>query len=223
MADFSKIDIDNDSYNVKDVTARNPSFSQASTRTNIASGESLSSLFGKIKKWFADLKTVAFSGSYNDLSDQPTIPTVNNGTLTIQKNGTNVKTFTANQNSNTTANITCANKPNILNGNTGTIAVPAQSFKEVSSLTVPTCQCAIITGSIEHTANGNALSVNIGTVQNGDNVVSQADYGNRAFSVNTANVTFILTNVSTNTPVYMNVWSESAINVTVKSLRAVYF
>lgn len=33
------------------------------------------------------------------------IPTVNDGTLTIQKNGTNVATFSANQSSNTTANI----------------------------------------------------------------------------------------------------------------------
>lgn len=33
------------------------------------------------------------------------IPTVNNGTLTIQKNGTNVQTFTANQSGNVTANI----------------------------------------------------------------------------------------------------------------------
>ena len=33
-------------------------------------------------------------------------PTVNNGQLTIQKNGTNVQTFTANQSSNVTANIT---------------------------------------------------------------------------------------------------------------------
>ena len=33
-------------------------------------------------------------------------PTVNNGQLTIQKNGTNVTTFTANQSSNATANIT---------------------------------------------------------------------------------------------------------------------
>ena len=35
-----------------------------------------------------------------------TIPTVNNGTLTIQKNGATVQTFTANQSSNATANIT---------------------------------------------------------------------------------------------------------------------
>lgn len=39
-------------------------------------------------------------------SDIPTVPTVNNATLTIQKNGTTVNTFTANASSNVTANIT---------------------------------------------------------------------------------------------------------------------
>jgi len=52
------------------------------------------------------LATVATSGSYNDLSNKPTIPTVNDATLTIQKNGTTVNTFTANASSNVTANIT---------------------------------------------------------------------------------------------------------------------
>ena len=47
-----------------------------------------------------------FSGSYNDLTDKPTIPTVNNATLTIQKNSTSVGTFTANASSNKTINIT---------------------------------------------------------------------------------------------------------------------
>lgn len=54
----------------------------------------------------SDLATVATSGSYNDLKNTPTIPTVNNGTLTIQKNGTTVATFSANQSGNATANIT---------------------------------------------------------------------------------------------------------------------
>lgn len=56
------------------------------------------------------LATVATSGSYNDLKNKPTIPTVNNGTLTIQKNGTNVTTFSANQSGNATANITVPTK-----------------------------------------------------------------------------------------------------------------
>ena len=50
-----------------------------------------------------DLATVATSGSYNDLTDKPTI---GNATLTIQKNGTNVDTFTANATTNKSINIT---------------------------------------------------------------------------------------------------------------------
>lgn len=47
-------------------------FTQASTRANLSTGEKLAVSFGKLMKWFADLKTVAFSGSYNDLSNKPT-------------------------------------------------------------------------------------------------------------------------------------------------------
>lgn len=43
---------------------------------------------------------------YSSIDGTPTIPTVNNGTLTIQKNGTTVQTFSANQSGNVTANIT---------------------------------------------------------------------------------------------------------------------
>ena len=61
------------------------------------------------------LATVATSGSYNDLSNRPTIPTVNNGMLTIQKNGTTVETFSANQSGNVTANITVPTKASDVN------------------------------------------------------------------------------------------------------------
>lgn len=48
-----------------------------------------------------------FSGSYNDLTDKPTIPSAaNNGTLTITQNGTSKGTFTANQSSNATIALT---------------------------------------------------------------------------------------------------------------------
>lgn len=49
-------------------------FSAASARENVKTGERLSVIVGKIAKWFADLKTVAFTGSYNDLANKPTIP-----------------------------------------------------------------------------------------------------------------------------------------------------
>ena len=57
-----------------DVNSLSPTFTEATDRVNVMSGETIPTLFGKIKKWFADLKKVAFSGSYNDLSDTPTIP-----------------------------------------------------------------------------------------------------------------------------------------------------
>lgn len=50
---------------------------------------------------------VATSGAYSDLTGTPTIPTVNDATLTIQQNGVNVQTFTANASTNATANIQC--------------------------------------------------------------------------------------------------------------------
>ena len=48
------------------------SFTQASARENIKSGDKLSTILSKLAKWFADLKSVAWSGSYNDLTAVPT-------------------------------------------------------------------------------------------------------------------------------------------------------
>lgn len=42
------------------------------------------------------------------IKNKPTIPTVNDGTLTIQQNGVTLDTFTANQSGNTTVNITAS-------------------------------------------------------------------------------------------------------------------
>lgn len=55
------------------------------------------------------------------LPSSTTIPTVNNATLTIQKNGTNVQTFTANQSTNVTANITVPTKTSELTNDSGFI------------------------------------------------------------------------------------------------------
>ena len=64
------------------------------------------------------------TSSSNDayIKNKPTIPTVNNATLTIQKNGTTVKTFTANASTDVTANITVpTNTSDLTNdGETGT-------------------------------------------------------------------------------------------------------
>ncbi len=50
----------------------------------------------------ADLATVATTGAYSDLTGAPTIPTVNNATLTITQGGTTKGTFTANASSDVT-------------------------------------------------------------------------------------------------------------------------
>ena len=58
---------------------------------------------------------------YAYLSNTPTIPTVNDATLTIQQNGTTVNTFTANASSNVTANITVPTDTNDLTNGAGYI------------------------------------------------------------------------------------------------------
>lgn len=101
------------------------------------------------------LANVATSGSYNDLSYKPTIPdvsgkqdkltagsnitisgntisatvpTVNNGTLTIQKNGTTVATFSANQSGNATANITVPTKTSQLTNDSNFVKSNSGAF-----------------------------------------------------------------------------------------------
>lgn len=85
----TKADID--LGNVPNVTTNNqtPTYTAASSRTNINSGETLATIFGKIKKWFSDLKTIAFTGSYTDLLNKPT--SMQNPyylTLTMNSSGT---------------------------------------------------------------------------------------------------------------------------------------
>ena len=53
-----------------------------------------------------NLATVARTGDYNDLINKPPQAEVYNGKLTIQKNGTQVAEFTANQSTDATADIT---------------------------------------------------------------------------------------------------------------------
>lgn len=57
-----------------------PVFTEAPDRTAIESGETLPTLFGKIKKWLSDLKTVAFTGNYDDLANKPDAPNLSAST-----------------------------------------------------------------------------------------------------------------------------------------------
>lgn len=68
VEDFNALEKDGDGSNLTVIV------NEAGSRDNLENGDTLRTLFGKIKKWFADLKTVAFTGSYNDLSNKPSIP-----------------------------------------------------------------------------------------------------------------------------------------------------
>lgn len=95
---FEKIgdtEIDLSNYLTKTGNASDTSvtFTQASARANIASDEKMSVLMGKIAKYFADLKDVAFSGDYADLNNTPTI--IKSEEFTIAKNqNSNSATYT---------------------------------------------------------------------------------------------------------------------------------
>ena len=64
---------------------------------------------GKFLKAGSTAGSLSWSSiSYNDLTNKPTIPTVNNGTLIIKAAGVSKGTFSANQSSNTTIDITAS-------------------------------------------------------------------------------------------------------------------
>ena len=90
-ADAQKIDVDS---------------ALSSTSVNPVQNKVINNALAGKQDTISDLATVATSGSYADLTNKPTIPTVNNATITIQKNGTKVDSFTANQASAKTINIT---------------------------------------------------------------------------------------------------------------------
>lgn len=68
-----------------------PEFTVADKRENIASKEKISKILGKIAKFFADLKKVAFTGDYADLTNKPTYGkgfiTDKSGSITINLDG----------------------------------------------------------------------------------------------------------------------------------------
>lgn len=143
--------------------------------------------------------TSNFSGSYNDLSNKPTIPTVNNGTLTIQKNGTNVQTFTANQSGNATANITVPTKTSDLTNDSGFISYKAVSTVASQGLTdteKSNARANIGAGTSSFSGSYNDLSnkPTIPTVNNGTLTIQKNGTNVQTFTANqsgnaTANIT----------------------------------
>lgn len=81
----------------------NPTFSEAATRNNINSGESIPTLFGKVKKWFTDLNALIKLVGSADISS------IGKGTVTDA-----LLTLNSNQRLTVRANIIDDVHPNIL-------------------------------------------------------------------------------------------------------------
>ena len=120
------------------------------------------------------LASVATTGDYDDLLNKPTIPTVNDATLTIQKNGTNVATFTANASSNVTANISVPTTTNDLTNNSGFIT---SSDIPVTDVTV---------GGTSVVSSGVAVVPAIPTVNNPTITITQGGVTKGSFTLNQA-------------------------------------
>lgn len=137
-------------------TSENPV--QNKVITNALGGKASSSHTHTASDITSGLATVATSGSYNDLSNKPTIPTVNNATLTIQKNGTTLNTFTANASSDVTCNITVPTKTSDLTNDSNfitedTTKIPLSGTSALSGDLVPASNGTINLGDTSHFFN----------------------------------------------------------------------
>ena len=169
-----------------------------------------------------DLAGVAFSGSYNDLTNKPTIPTVNNGQLTIKKNGSDVATFSANQSNDVTADITVPTKTSEITNDSGfltsiptassstlggikvgnnlTISADGTLSADSSSITIDSSLSSTSTNPVQNKVINDALSEKQNTLAAGshidifDNVIKAKDYVHSESPVSTSEVTQVVTN-----------------------------
>ena len=109
-----------------------------------------------------DLATVATSGSYNDLSNKPTI---GDGTITIKQSGTIKGTFTTNQTGNTEIDLDAGGTGAVssVNGQTGTVVLTASDVGAATSAQGAKADTAVQPGDLATVATSGAYSDLIGT------------------------------------------------------------
>lgn len=83
--------------------------------------------------------------SWNDLTDRPDI---NNGTLTIQKNGTTIATFDANSNANVTANLSIPTRTSELTNNSDFATNASLNSKSASGIN-PNSRLYLLTSYVQ--------------------------------------------------------------------------
>ena len=124
----------------------------------------------------SDLATVATSGSYNDLTNKPTIPTVGDGTITITQGGVTKGTFTTNQSGNTTIEVDAG----------GGSGLPDQTGQSGKFLTTDGTDASWSDKPLVNTATGtNAITIggNSGTGNKSVNIGSSSTADNNCISI----------------------------------------
>lgn len=124
------------------------------------------------------------------------LPTVNNGTLTIQKNGSSVGTFTANQATNTTVNV----------------VVPTQA-SDIGALPDTTTIADLTTTAQLNALNSGATTTNIGQITTNENDISDINdkIPSQASSSNQlADKNFVNSSIATNTANFIGTFNSVA-------------
>lgn len=130
--------------------------------------------------------TVATSGSYNDLLNQPSI---NNGSLTIKRNNELLGTFTANSSADTDINITVPTKTSELTNNSG--------FITTLPIATTTSTGVIKVGDgLEVDTNGLLKTKMVSTNMINDNAVTAIKVANNAITKNKIDWNNIINNGS---------------------------
>lgn len=174
----NKLDKTGDASNVTNT------ITTASTRVNLSTGEKLSISLGKIAKWFSDLKTVAFSGSYNDLSNKPTSLPANGG------NSTTVNGHTVNSDVPANAKFTDTNtwrgiQNNLTSDSTSDSLSAAQGKALKALIDTKTSNTGTLTGiKMNGVSKGTSGVVDLGTVLTSgkQTATSTADGGSNVYT-----------------------------------------
>ena len=115
----------------------------------------------------SSLATVATSGDYSDLDNLPTIPTVNNSTITLTQGGTTKGSFTLNQSSGATIALDAGGAGGIQNTATGT--------DSLTILGTPSAGDSCINIGLNSQTSYDA-AIAIGAEYDDDNGASASDY-----------------------------------------------
>lgn len=172
--------------------------------------------------WDDELKAVAKTGSYNDLTNKPTIPTVNNATVTITQNGASKGAFTLNQSNSETIALTDTvyTHPagSAANKGVGLYKISTDAASHVKSATAVTKADITALGipgqdtNTTYTAgtgltlSGTTFNVNLGYTTTGKNYKVQADSSDNLY----VNVPWTDTNTDTKVTSAANHYAPTA-------------